>query len=230
MYNTLVRVLRLFKKHITCFIAPSEFMRGWLTEHMRINPNKITTISPAVDIPPSGADPAAGKYVAFAGRFTHEKGINTLLKAANLCHLPFSLCRHENNLVTMKIPSEVNVVITHNRAQLDDFYRGARMLVFPSIFFETFGLVGAEAMSHGIPVITSRIGALSELVQDGLDGLLFETGNPHDLADKVKRLWDDPELCRWLGRAARDKAASLWNNKRHFERHLAVYEDICRRS
>ena len=230
LYNVLVRRLRLFDSHVSHFVAPSEFTRGWLIEHAGIDPARITAISPVVEIPPSGADPASGGYVAFAGRFAREKGIDTLLEAARLCGLPLRLSRHESSLVAMQLPPEVDVVITSSKAELEDFYRGARMLVVPSIWLETFGLVGAEAMSHGIPVVASRIGALSDLVQDGVDGLLFEPRNPRDLADKVSGLWADPELCRRLGRAARAKADTLWRPQRHFERHMAVYEALCRRS
>jgi len=229
LYSTLARKLRLFSAHVGHFIAPSEFTRRWLIEHASIEPARITAISPVVDIPESPADPGAGGYVAYAGRFAREKGIDTLVEAARLCGLPFRLCRNEQSLVTVQVPSEVGVVVTRGRAELDAFYRGARMLVLPSIWFETFGLVGAEAMSHGIPVVASRIGAISGLVRDGVDGLLFEPRDPRDLADKVARLWADPDLCRRLGRAAREKAASLWSPQRHFERLLAVYEDLCGR-
>ncbi|MGH9786943.1 MAG: glycosyltransferase, partial [Terriglobia bacterium] len=95
-----------------------------------------------------------------------------------------------------------------------------------SMWFETFGLVGAEAMSHGIPVVAARIGALSELVEDGVSGLLFEPGDPRDLAEKVTRLWDDPQLCRRLGQAARQRAMNLWRPQRHFERLISAYEEV----
>jgi hypothetical protein len=66
-------------------------------------------------------------------------------------------------------------------------------------------------MSHGIPVVVSRIGALECLVEDTVDGLYFEPGNARDLAEKINRLWTDPQVCRRLGMAARKKAAHLWN-------------------
>jgi glycosyltransferase involved in cell wall biosynthesis len=82
-------------------------------------------------------------------------------------------------------------------------------------------------MSHGIPVIASRIGALAELIEDEVDGLLFEPGDAEDLARKVKRLWADADLCRRLGRSARAKAASLWGPRSHFERTKAIYQAVC---
>jgi glycosyltransferase involved in cell wall biosynthesis len=131
-------------------------------------------------------------------------------------------------LVTVSVPADL-VVVTRSREDLDAFFRGARMFVLPSIWFEAFGLVAAEAMGHGLPVVASSIGAVSELVEDGVDGLLFEPGNARDLREKVKRLWDDPQLCRRLGQAARRKAVSLWSTERHVQRLRSIYEDLCAR-
>jgi glycosyltransferase involved in cell wall biosynthesis len=198
-----------------------------MIEKAGIPPARITAVSPVVEIPEHGVDPAAGRYVGCASRISPEKGIETLLEAARLSGLPFCLSRHESSLVKVAVPADIPVLVTHTREELDAFYRGARMLVFPSIWFETFGLVGAEAMSHGVPVIASRIGALADLIDDGVDGLLFEPGDPRDLALKVARLWGDPDLCRRLGQAARAKAAALWSPRSHFERLKSVYDALC---
>jgi len=227
VYNVLVRTLRLFSAHVTRFIAPSEFTRQWLIAHAGIEPSRAITVSPVVAIPDREADAGAGAYVAYAGRFTSEKGILTLLEAARLGGFPLRLARAANSLVDVQIPSGVDIVATHGREELDAFVRGARLLVAPSIWFEAFGLTAAEAMAHGIPVVASRLGALANLVQDGIDGLLFEPGNARDLAAKVGTLWESPERCRRLGGAARTKAMSSWTAGQHVERLKAVYEDLC---
>jgi glycosyltransferase involved in cell wall biosynthesis len=228
VYNTIVRKTRLFSDHVSHYIAPSDFTRQWMIEKAGIPAERITTVSPVIRIPEHGvADPSAGGYVACASRISPEKGIDTLVEAARLTGLPFSLSRDEGSLVKAFVPPHIPVVVTRDRAGLDDYYRGARMLVFPSTYFETFGLVGAEAMSHGIPVVASRRGALPELIDDGVNGFLFEPGDPRDLARKVTRLWEDPALCRRFGQAARAKAASQWNPFSHFERTQAVYDRVC---
>jgi glycosyltransferase involved in cell wall biosynthesis len=229
LYNTMVRKLRLFSGHVGRFIAPSDFTRSWLIEHASIEADRITTISPIVELPESAVDPASGNYVAYAGRFTPEKGIETLLEAAHLSQLPFRLSRSERSMVTVSVPPDVGVVVTKCKEDLSAFFRGARMFVFPSIWFEAFGLVAAEAMGHGLPVLASRLGAMSALVQDGVDGLLFEPGDPRDLSEKVKRLWGDAELCRRLGRAARQKAISQWSAEQHVQGLRTVYENLCAR-
>jgi glycosyltransferase involved in cell wall biosynthesis len=229
MYNTMVRKLGLFHRHVGRFIAPSDFTRSWLIKYANIEPARITTVSPIVQLPESGTDPALGEYVAFAGRFTPEKGIETLLEAARLSQLPFRLSHSLGSLVTVPVPAGVDVVVTRSKQELSAFFRGARMFVLPSVWLEAFGLVAAEAMAHGLPVIASRMGAMSALVEDGVDGLLFEPGNSQDLAEKVQRLWSDPQLCRRLGQAARQKAITHWSSDQHVQGLKAVYGDLCAR-
>jgi glycosyltransferase involved in cell wall biosynthesis len=223
LYNTVVRRFHLFTRHVTHFIAPSEFSREWLIKHAKIDARRITTVSPMVQVPETAADAAEGDYVAFTGRFSPEKGLATFLEASKLGDIPFRLCRNANSLVTVDVPADVQVVLTHTREELNNFYRGARMLVLPSVWFESFGLVGAEAMSHGIPVVASRLGAMTSLVEDGVDGYCFRAGDAKDLSRIVKRLWDDHELCRRLGAAGRQKVISQWSPEIHFANLMAIY-------
>jgi glycosyltransferase involved in cell wall biosynthesis len=224
MYGTMVRSFDLYLKHVGHLIAPSEFTRAWLIEHLGIAADRVSAIAPVVDVPETVTETVDGEYVAFAGRFAPEKGIGTLLEAARLARLPVRLARNEKSLITVEIPPDASVVVTHGRDDLARFYRAARFVVVPSVWFETFGLVGAEAMSHGVPVVASRIGALAELVEDGVDGLQFEPGRPDDLADKMTRLWADADLRRRMGRAARQKVERVWSADRHFEQTCALYE------
>lgn len=100
------------------------------------------------------------------------------------------------------------------------------MLVVPSVWPETFGIVAAEAMGHGIPVVASRIGGLQGNIRDGESGLLAEPGNVADFADKIARVWADPELARRLGRGARDHALQLFSHQSHFDRLMRIYQDV----
>ena len=111
-------------------------------------------------------------------------------------------------------------------SELAEFYRGARLLVAPSIWCETFGLVVAEAMSHGIPVVATRIGALQNTVDEEVTGLLFELGNVTDLSEKISRLWNNPSVCREFGRAAREKVRDQYNIDAHFRQTMRAYESV----
>jgi glycosyltransferase involved in cell wall biosynthesis len=173
-------------------------------------------------------DPEKRHYAGFAGRFSHEKGISTLLDACRITGLPFKFAGDHNSMPELVSTSPRNVTFLGklNRTELASFYSGARFLVVPSIWFETLGLVAAEAMGHATPVIASRIGALRDVVEDGVTGLLFEPGNAEELAQKMTYLWDHFELCRKFGLAGRAKRAREYGEDKHFEGLMAVYERV----
>lgn len=78
----------------------------------------------------------------------------------------------------------------------------AEIFVFPTVWgTEGFGMVAAEAMACGVPVVASRIAAIPEVVLDKETGLLVEPGDPVDLVSKLRLLLGDPSRCRSLGRA-----------------------------
>jgi len=228
LYCAMVRKRGLYRDNVSHYMVLSEFTRQWLIDKASIDPTRVTCNPPIIDLPDTTADPAEGEYVAFAGRFVPEKGIDTLLEAARISGVPLCLSRNEEHFVTVQLPPNVRVVVTRTKSELTDFYRHARMLVLPSTWFETFGVVGAEAMALGIPVVASRIGAVANLLEDGVDGLYFEPGNAQELARKITALWNDPEQCRRLGRAGRQRVERLWSPQRHFELAMSVYNEVLR--
>ena len=227
-YNFVVRTRRSITRYVHHFITCSEFTRQWLVDHAGIAPEKITAIPHAIDIPDTAANAGEGQYAAFSGRFVPEKGIDVFLDAAERCNIPAKLSRNVNHFVTVDLPATADVVVTSQKVELDAYYRNARMLVIPSLWFETYGVVGAEAMSHGIPVIAAKLGALAQLIEDGVDGLFYEPGDPQDLARKMEQLWNDPELCRQMGQAGRRKARERWSHEVNYEHTLEIYEATLR--
>ena len=87
-------------------------------------------------------------------------------------------------------------------AAIDRWQRHARLVVAPSPA-ETFGLAAAESMARGRPVVAASEGALSDLVEDGVTGLLASAANPEAFAAAIERLLVDPMLADALGRAGR---------------------------
>ena len=75
-----------------------------------------------------------------------------------------------------------------------------------------------------LPVIASRIGGLPEFVEDEETGLLFELGNAEQLTEKIRRLWNDPALCRQLGEAGRRKAEQEYSEETYYQSLMAIYE------
>lgn len=92
--------------------------------------------------------------------------------------------------------------------KLVHYYNAADLCVVPS-FYESFGLVAAEAMACGTPVVATKVGGLPETVKDGLNGCLLPSRSPEALAEKVGLLFEDPQLMTLLASQARDSVAGL---------------------
>ncbi len=224
--SMVARKLRLFHNNVTLFVALTKFAKQRLID-AGFDARKICVLPNMVDVDSQPVDPADGQYVAFAGRLSREKGIETLLAAATrMPDVPVRLAGDGPLLdcLTEQAPASTTLLGRLNGQSMTAFYRGARFVVLPSTCFEMCPLVVSEAMSHGLPVVASRIGGNPELVDDGATGLLFEPGNAADLADKIWTLWNDPELCRRLGRAGREKAVRQYGEEVYYRRLTEIYD------
>jgi glycosyltransferase involved in cell wall biosynthesis len=92
---------------------------------------------------------------------------------------------------------------------------------------EPFGRVVAEAMAVGRPVVASRCGGIAEFVDDGVDGLLVEPGDPGAIVDAVGRLLNDPKLRCDLARSARASAERLFRIETHVAAVMRAYQFVC---
>lgn len=103
------------------------------------------------------------------------------------------------------------------------------VLVHCSVRPEPFGQVVLEGMAAGVPVVAAAAGGPTELITDGVDGLLTRPGDPTELARAMRRLVDDPELRARLADAARERSREF-TPERTAERLLAVYRQVVSRA
>lgn len=221
----MARRWRLFHDNVTLFLPPSHFVKRRLV-NAGFPEEQIVVLPNMVSVPVSGVDSSGGQYIAYSGRLSPTKGVGTLLGAARHTRLPVRLAG-DGPIMTQLVdeaPKNAKFLGFLDRHQIVNFYRGARFTVVPSTWWEVFGLTGAESMSHGLPVIASRIGSLPEIVDEGYTGLLFEPGNAEDLARQMKLLWENPELCRQMSLAGREKAVREYSEEVYYKRLMAVYE------
>lgn len=220
----------LFRNTVTRYLSISAYLKERLVKE-GFPEERIDVVPNTIPVPERCSDASQGQYVAFAGRMSAEKGIPVLLEAAEkLPDIPFRIAGAGPLAESLraKAPGNVSFSGMMPREELMDFYHNARILVVPSVWYETFGLVAVESMARGVPVIVSRIGGLQSLIEDGVTGLHFTPGDSTDLADKIQQLWQAPGRCREMGLAARERAAREYNETKYIENLMAAYEKaIC---
>ena len=104
-------------------------------------------------------------------------------------------------------------------------YNRAQLLVCPSLY-EGFGLPAAEAMACGTPVVATTAGALPEIVDDGVTGVLVPPGDAGALAQSIRALLAEPERCRSMGEAGVRRVRERFDWRRTAEETLALYEEV----
>jgi glycosyltransferase involved in cell wall biosynthesis len=116
------------------------------------------------------------------------------------------------------------------RATTEDLvrlYNRTQVVVSPSLY-EGFGLPAVEAMACGVPVIATRAGALSEIIEDGVTGILVPPADPGALSEALRLLLSDAELCRRMGQAGRERVLRNFTWRRTAERMAQAYEEVRR--
>jgi glycosyltransferase involved in cell wall biosynthesis len=221
------RLFSLFKDNVDVFMVLTEFAKKKLVQN-GFPAKKIQVISGLADMDRfnSGFNRNQGRYVGFVGRVSPEKGIDLLVEAAKrLPDIPFKVAGNFDRLpnLTRQAPPNVEFLGQLDQAALTSFYSKARMIVAPSKWYEGLPMTIIEAMLAGRPVICSDIGGLPEIVDDSATGLLFHFDDPGDLTEKIQRLWNDPELCRKMGAAAREKAEKAYHPDAFYERLMSAH-------
>ncbi|HIQ01001.1 MAG TPA: glycosyltransferase family 1 protein, partial [Anaerolineales bacterium] len=217
---TVHRLMRTWTEQVDLYIALTEFARrkfiegGLPAEKIVVKPNFVMSDELRVmrdKIPITHhSSPFTRHFALFVGRLSPEKGIRTLLRAwQTLKDMPLKLVGDGPLMeeVQAQIAREgwthVEVLGRKPREEVFRLMQEARALVFPSEWYEGFPMTIAEAFACGLPVIASRLGAMAEIVEDGRTGLLFEPGNPENLAEKVAWAWTHPKEMEEMGREAR---------------------------
>jgi len=133
-----------------------------------------------------------------------------------------------DNLVTdLGIGNHVQFAGQVPDEELAALYRRASVCVLPS-YYEAFGLVAAEAMAFGVPVVATSAGGLPEVVEDGVTGILVPPGDVRALAEAIVRVLDDPYLRQRMGKAGRSRVLSRFAVDRVVHETLAVYRQVQR--
>jgi glycosyltransferase involved in cell wall biosynthesis len=218
------RAIGTYQKSVTRYIALNEFCRskfvqsGLPAERIVVKPNFVDLPPVPVDAPRSGA--------LFVGRLSREKGIHAMAGALGALRPSKATLDVIGDGPDAGVLSAIDGVRMHGRLSCEQTYGAmsrAAYLLMPSIWYENFPRVLVEAFACCLPVITSRLGAMAELVEDGRTGLLAEPGDAASLADKISWANAHPAAMREMGQAARRHYEEKYTGDVNFARLTAIY-------
>ncbi len=177
--------------------------------------------------------------ILFVGRLHPVKGCDDLIKAmphviqkVNARLYILGKGPHEGELKQMVEELGLkNEIIFRGFLQgidLENEYKKANVVVVPSIWLENSSTVIYEAMSYGRPIVSTLRGGTPELVEDGVTGFLVEPRNPHQLAEKITIILENPDLAIRMGEKARKKAEREYSAKGYGKKLEEIYITLLR--
>ena len=189
--------------------------------------------------------PKATRLIGMVGQIARWKGQHVFVEAARLVLEQRPDCvfvivgrvmfEENESEFFEKIERELRDGGLEGRIQLKGFHQdpiavmaALDILVHASIEAEPFGRVLIEAMSQACPVIASRLGGPSEILVDGVSGILVDPNNADLLASRIMNLLDEPRWAQSLGIAGRDRFQARFTLHRLIDEVETVYSDLLR--
>lgn len=191
-----------FPTAVTEYIALSRRSESLLAPYLPRDA-RLYALPNVIDADPSESaiDPGRNQAIICVGRLDQEKGVLLIAELARRLRIPVVFVGDGPLRKQLEAIPGVTITGWVPSDRVRDYLADARCLVFPSLWYETYGLVVAEAAARGIPAIVSDISAAAERIEDGVTGWRFRSGNADDLARCLKVIEDDG-VVRAAGRAA----------------------------
>ena len=240
---------KLLRMRVSRYLGVSTYVADRLKQTHHVTPRETATIYNGVNLARftvrdqlSARErlgfPPDIKIVCAVAMLIPEKGIQYLIDAAALIvgeqgRTDFRLLvvgegafRGELELRASASGVASSVGFLGRRSDVHDIVAASDIIAVPCVWEESFGLIIAEAMATGRPVVASRCGGIPELVEHGVTGLLVTPGNSRELADSLLRLMDSPDSCGRLGSAGRDKARRMFDLEKQVVKLAELYDEL----
>ena len=196
------------RKNIDFYLSPSHFLKEFFNSNEnlegKIKYSKYGFDTKIIDFKKKTFKKSSRIHFGFIGRVIPVKGIKILLQA-------YSSLEENSSKLLIYGNSEKYIKYLKKYANENVFFKGGfkngdinsilkqiDVLIAPSIWFENSPLVIQEAFLAGIPVITSDIGGMKELVTHGINGFIFSMGNLNSLRDQMQEIINDPPILNKL--------------------------------
>lgn len=221
------RLAGTWTRMVDAYVALTEFARcklargGVPEEKIIVKPNFVHE--------DPGVGDGEGGYALFVGRLASEKGVGTMLEAWRSLagRIPLKIVGDgplEPEVARVAEQADgVRWLGRRSGAEVRSLMKGARVLVFPSLWYEGFPMVIAEAYAVGLPVVASDLGSMSSLIDDGRTGLHFRPGDPKHLADRVAWAFGHPAEVNRMRKNARAEFEEKYGAERNYRLLMEIY-------
>lgn len=221
-----------YYQNVDRYIAVSKFYQqkmiefGFPEHQVSYLPNYIDTSTYPISTRDDG-------YVLSFGRLSEEKGIETLIEGAALCpDIPVVIAgtgpeeKALKELAAIRNVKNVSFVGFKTGAALQELIANSSFAVITSRWYENCPMSVLESLAFGKPVIGANIGGIPELIEDGIDGIIYQTGDHEDLAKKMQTLWQMGSQRAEMGRAGRGKVEQKFNPDIHYDQLIKIYTEL----
>jgi len=229
----------LARRRLGSVAAISDYVRHHAIRDLNLADERVVTIYNGVDVtrfrPTPSSRPDSGIFTILTiAHLIPEKGVHFLLRAfarlnsesARLVVAGDGQEREKLQALSVEMGISQRVEFCGLRDDAEQLLSDADIFVHPAVWGEGFGLTIAEAMASGRPVVASRVGAIPELIEDGVSGLLVPPGDIEALCTAIQRLIEDPELRRQLATRARKCVEERFSLERCVEAHAGWCERL----
>ncbi|MGM9551167.1 MAG: polysaccharide pyruvyl transferase CsaB [Clostridia bacterium] len=236
-------------KKIPYYIAVSDNFKDMLISR-GFRPNAIHTVYNGMDfsnVPSSATDKSeyAKKrsftyrddtvYVGIAARFDAVKGVDVFIKAAG------EVLKKRNNVEFLIAGDGADREKLINLAKETGFCEKIRFLGFETDMYgflnvvdincltslcESFPYSMLEGAAMGKPMVASRVGGIPSLIVEGETGMLFESGNYREMAERLIEMIDSPSYTKEMGKNIKERATTLFTNENFAKTHIEIYNNI----
>jgi glycosyltransferase involved in cell wall biosynthesis len=220
-----------WKNKVDRYITLNEFSRSKLL-HSSLQVSSQKMITKTNFIPEAAAAGTVREdFFLFAGRIVVEKGVYVLANAfAQMPNEKLVIIGEgpEKSLLQEQYKGYSNISYTGalDKHQVRDYMCRCKALICPSIWYEGAPLTIIEAFATGTPVIASRLGAMSESITDGFNGLHFTAGDVNDLKDKISLFIREAAGTRMFYKNARQTYLDKYTVDIHYRSILKIYENL----
>lgn len=243
---TYILFMRASRSTINRIIAVSNATKENLTAKAGIKDNKIQVLYNFVDLKKFNGDNITWNVesekeklgikkdefvIGFVGRLAKIKGCEYLIKVLPYLNFPYRVLiagngpeKEKLEKLAVKLKIAERILFLGYRSDTVFIYSLLDILIMPSLS-ESFGLSAIEALSMDVPVVSSNVPGLNEIIIDNKNGLLFEVKNSHDLSEKIELIYKDGKVRdKLIGNGLEDIKKYDFGN--YINNLNKIYEDI----